>query len=58
VDGEPLPGLPPSIAGVIDADRSGSGVTSLRTTTRGEWEIAVPFAVTGSRQIALTIDPS
>ncbi len=58
VDGEPLPGLPPSIAGVIDADRSGSGTTSLRTTTRGEWEIAVPFAVTGSRQIALTIDPS
>ncbi|MEZ5418737.1 MAG: SpoIVB peptidase S55 domain-containing protein [Vicinamibacterales bacterium] len=58
VDGEPMPGLPPSVAGVFDADRSGTGSTALRSTTRGEWEIAVPYTVSGSRQIPLTIDPS
>ena len=57
-DGEPLPGLPPSVVGVIDAERAGGGSTSLRSTTRGEWSIAVPYAVTGSRQLSLTIDPS
>ncbi|MFN7979881.1 MAG: SpoIVB peptidase S55 domain-containing protein [Vicinamibacterales bacterium] len=58
VDGEPLPGLPPSVVGVIDADRTSSGSTSLRSTTRGEWAIAVPYAVSGSRQLSITIDPS
>lgn len=58
VDGEPLPGLPPSVIGVIDAERAGGGSTSLRSTTRGEWSIAVPYAVSGSRQLSLTIDPS
>jgi hypothetical protein len=58
VDGEPMPGLPPSVAGVFEGDRSGSGSTTLRSATRGEWEVAVPFAVTGSRQLAITIDPS
>lgn len=58
VDGEPLPGLPPSVVGVLDAERSSGGSTSLRSTTRGEWSIAVPYAVTGSRQLSLTIDPS
>lgn len=58
VDGEPLPGLPPSVVGVIDAERAGGGSTSLRSTTRGEWSIAVPYAVSGSRQLSITIDPS
>ena len=58
VDGEPMPNLPPSVAGVFDADRSGTGTTALRSATRGEWEIAVPFTVSGARQIPLTIDPS
>ena len=58
VDGEPLPGLPPSVVGVIDAERSSGGSTSLRSTTRGEWAIGVPYAVTGSRQLSITIDPS
>ena len=57
IEGEALPGLPPSVAGVIDADRGASGTTALRTTPRGEWAIAVPFAVTGSRQITLAVDP-
>ncbi len=58
VDGEPLPGLPPSVAGVLDSERAGGGSTSLRTTTRGEWTVSVPYAVSGSRQLPITIDPS
>jgi SpoIVB peptidase S55 len=58
IDGEPLPGLPPSVAGVFDADRTGTGSTTLRAVPRGEWEVAVPFAVSGSRQLTIAIDPS
>lgn len=57
VDGEPMPGLPPSVAGVLDGDRAGTGVTSLRSATRGEWEVAVPYAVSGSRQVSLVVEP-
>lgn len=58
IDGEPLPGLPASVAAVIDADRPTGGGTVLRLVTRGEWELPVPFAVSGSRQLTLTVDPS
>lgn len=58
IDGAALPGLPPSVAGVIDGDRTASGTAALRTTPRGDWAIAVPFAVTGSRQVTLAIDPN
>lgn len=57
VDGEPMPGLPPSVAGVLDGDRAGTGVTSLRSTTRGEWEVALPYAISGSRQVSLVVEP-
>ncbi len=57
VGGEAMPGLPPSVAGVIEADKGGSGTTTLRTTPRGEWAVAVPFAVSGSRQITIAVDP-
>jgi hypothetical protein len=57
VDGEPMPGLPPSVAGVLDGARSGSGSTALRSATRGEWNVAVPFAVSGSRQLSIAVDP-
>ncbi len=58
IDGEPMPGLPASVAAVIDADRPTGGSTSLRSVPRGEWELVVPFAVSGSRLLALTVDPS
>jgi len=58
IDGEPMPGLPASVAAVIDADRLTGGSTSLRSVPRGEWELVVPFAVSGSRQLTLTVDPS
>jgi SpoIVB peptidase S55 len=58
VNGEPMPGLPPSVAGVLDAERAGGGTTPLRSTPRGEWEAPVPFAVSGSRQLSIAVDPS
>ncbi|HUU36120.1 MAG TPA: SpoIVB peptidase S55 domain-containing protein [Vicinamibacterales bacterium] len=58
IAGERMPGLPASVAAVIDADRPTGGSTSLRSVARGDWELSVPFAVSGSRQITLTVDPS
>jgi hypothetical protein len=56
VNGEPMAGLPPSVLAVMEADRNSGSVTSLRSMTRGEWEIPLDFAVTGSRQLNLTLD--
>jgi hypothetical protein len=56
VNGEPMAGLPPSVLSVLEADRNSGSVATLRTTTRGEWELALDFAVTGSRQLTLTLD--
>lgn len=56
VNGEPMAGLPPSVLAVIEADRNSGTVGSLRSLTRGEWEMALDFAVTGSRQLTLSLD--
>jgi hypothetical protein len=56
VNGEPMAGLPPSVLSVIEADRNSGTVGSLRSTTRGEWELALDFAVSGSRQLTLSLD--
>ena len=56
VNGEPMAGLPPSVLAVMEADRNSGTVGSLRTMTRGEWELALDFAVTGSRQLTLSLD--
>jgi len=56
VNGEPMAGLPPSVLAVLEADRNSGNVATLRSTTRGEWELALDFAVTGSRQLTLTLD--
>jgi hypothetical protein len=56
VDGEPLGGLPPSILAVLDGDRSSSGLSSIRTTTIGEWDIPVDYAVSGARTLTLSLD--
>ncbi len=58
VAGEPMGGLPPSVLGVLDADRSTGSVSSLDSALRGEWELALDVAVTGSRQITLSLDQS
>ena len=56
VNGEPMAGLPPSVLAVMESDRNSGTVNSLRNTTRGEWELALDFAVTGSRQLTLSLD--
>ena len=56
VNGEPMAGLPPSVLSVFEADRNSGTVGSLRSSTRGEWELALDFAVTGSRQLTLSLD--
>jgi hypothetical protein len=56
VNGEPMAGLPPSVLAVMEADRNSGTVSSLRSMTRGEWELALDFAVTGSRQLTLSLD--
>jgi hypothetical protein len=56
VNGEPMAGLPPSVLSVIEADRNSGTVSALRSMTRGEWEIALDVAVSGSRQLTLSLD--
>ncbi|MBY0494128.1 MAG: hypothetical protein K2Y23_07915 [Cyanobacteria bacterium] len=56
VNGEPMAGLPPSVLAVMEADRNSGTVSSLRTMTRGEWQLALDFAVTGARQLTLSLD--
>ena len=56
VNGEPLAALPPSVLAVLEADRNSGTYTPLRSATRGEWEMAVELAVTGSRQLTLALD--
>lgn len=56
VNGEPMAGLPPSVLAVIEADRNSGTVGTLRSMTRGEWELALDVAVTGSRQLTLSLD--
>ena len=56
VNGEPMAGLPPSVLAVMESDRNSGTVGSLRTMTRGEWELALDFAVSGSRQLTLSLD--
>ena len=56
VNGEPMAGLPPSVLAVIESDRNSGTVSALRNTTRGEWELALDFVVTGARQLTLSLD--
>jgi len=55
VNGEPLPSLPPSVLGVIEADRNSGGVTPLHNGTLGEWELSTEQAVSGSRTLTISV---
>ncbi|MFB3854554.1 MAG: SpoIVB peptidase S55 domain-containing protein [Vicinamibacterales bacterium] len=57
VGGEYLPSLPPSVLAVFEADRNGGNFIPLRNATLGEWEIQVGHAVSGSRLLAIDVDP-
>lgn len=56
IDGEPLPGLPPSVLAVLESDRQSGQFRALTTTTLGEWEIPIDAQVTGTRTLTLTLD--
>ena len=56
VNGEPLAALPPSVLAVLEADRNSGTYTPLRNATRGEWEVPVELAVSGSRQLTIVLD--
>lgn len=56
VNGEALAALPPSVLAVLEADRHSGSFAALRQATRGEWELPVELAVSGSRQLTITLD--
>ena len=56
VRGEPLSSLPPSVLGVIEADRSTGDFVPLRNATLGEWNLPTDFAVVGSRMLTINVE--
>jgi hypothetical protein len=56
VSGEPLSSLPPSVMGVIEADRSTGEFVPLRSATLGEWNLPTEYAVIGSRTLTIVIE--
>ena len=56
VEGETLASLPASVLAIFDADRSGGGVSPLRSATLGEWTIPTEYAVSGARFLSLPLD--
>jgi hypothetical protein len=55
VNGEVLSSLPPSVLGVLEADRNGGSFNPLHSATLGEWELATGHAVNGSRTLTITV---
>jgi hypothetical protein len=56
VSGEPLSSLPPSVLGVLEADRSTGDFVPLRNATLGEWNLPTEYVVVGSRMLTLNLD--
>jgi hypothetical protein len=56
ISGEPLSSLPPSVLGVLEADRSTGDFVPLRNATLGEWNLPTEYAVVGSRMLTITLD--
>jgi hypothetical protein len=55
VNGELLSALPPSVLGVLEADRNAGSFNPIRGATIGEWELPTGYAVSGSRTLSLTV---
>src|SRR5256712_1250932 len=55
VNGELLSSLPPSVLGVLEADRNGGSFNRLRSATLGGWEPRTDHAVNGSRTLTITV---
>ncbi|HSK10990.1 MAG TPA: SpoIVB peptidase S55 domain-containing protein [Vicinamibacterales bacterium] len=58
VNGEALPSLPPSVLSVLEGDRYGGSFSPLRNATLREWEVATDSAVSGTRILTVTLDPT
>jgi hypothetical protein len=56
VNGEALTALPPSVLAVLEADRNSGTYSPLRNATRGEWDLPIELAVSGSRLLTITLD--
>ena len=56
VRGEPLSSLPPSVLGVLEADRSTGDFVPLRNATLGEWNLPTEYAVVGSRMLTINVE--
>ena len=56
VSGEYLPALPSSVLGVLGSSDQGANVIPIRTAVVWDFDLPTDYAVTGSRQIALTIE--
>lgn len=57
VSGETMSALPPSVLAVLEADRNGGNFQPLRNAILGEWELASDYAVSGSRQLTVRLEP-
>jgi hypothetical protein len=55
VNGETLSSLPPSVLGVLEADRNGGTFNPLHNATLGEWELPTEHAVSGARTVTITV---
>ena len=55
VKGEPLTALPPSVLGVLEADRSNGSFSPITNATLGEWQLATEHAITGSKTLSITV---
>jgi len=56
IRGEPLASLPPSVLGVLEADRSTGDFVPLRNATLGEWNLPTDYAVVGSRMLTINLE--
>lgn len=56
VNGEPMAALPPSVLAVLESDRNSGSFGALRTAIRGEWELPVELAISGSRQLTIALE--
>jgi hypothetical protein len=57
VKGEALTSLPPSVLGVLEADRSSGSFNALSNATLGEWQVPTDRAISGSRVLTITVSP-
>jgi hypothetical protein len=56
VSGELMPALPPSVSSVLNAGDDEGRITPLPFAIRATWEHSVGLAVSGARQLSLTVE--